>query len=169
MTIVYTSKTGITKKYAKMLAEMTGLSAVSLDEADIPGGEEIIYFGWLCAGAISGYKKAQKQFVVRAVCGVGMTPDSEKQTYDLRANNKISHDTTVFYLPGGYNLEKLKGASALILKTVGKKVKAGLEKKSERTPDEDVLLDILTNGGDFASQERLEPIVQWLQSTQNIG
>ena len=72
--IVYTSNTGYTKAYAKLLEKETGLPVYSLEETKnaLPKGTEIIYMGWLMASNIRGYKVAAKRYKVRAVVGVGL-------------------------------------------------------------------------------------------------
>ena len=49
--IIYTTNTGSTAQYAKMLAEQTGLPAFSMEEAKskVEAGSEIIYLGWIMA------------------------------------------------------------------------------------------------------------------------
>ena len=64
--IVYTSSTGHTTEYAKILGEKTGLPVYALNEAlkQLSNGIEIIYLGWLFANGIKGYKKAAKKYNV---------------------------------------------------------------------------------------------------------
>ena len=72
--IVYTSNTGHTAEYAKILGEQTGLPVYALSEAakQLSNGTEIIYLGWLFANNIKGYKKAAKQYKISAICAVGL-------------------------------------------------------------------------------------------------
>ena len=58
--IIYTSNTGSAEQYAKMLAEETGLSVFSMEEAKskVEEGSEIIYLGWIMAAQVKGYNKA---------------------------------------------------------------------------------------------------------------
>ena len=42
-------------------------------------------------------------------------------------------------------------------KTVGKR----LAEKKDRTPDEDVMLDMLVNGGSKVSAENLDDVIAW--------
>ena len=60
--IVYTSNTGHTAAYSKILGAKTGLPVYALNEAakKLQKGTEIIYLGWLFANNIKGYKKATK-------------------------------------------------------------------------------------------------------------
>ena len=72
--IIYTTNTGSTEQYAKLLAQKTGLPAYSFAEAkkQILAGAEVVYLGWIMAGSVKGYAAAAKHYRVCAVCGVGM-------------------------------------------------------------------------------------------------
>ena len=52
--IVYTSNTGYTAEYARMLGEKTGLPVLTLNEAkkSLPVRAPILYLGWLMAGSL---------------------------------------------------------------------------------------------------------------------
>ena len=54
--IVYTTNTGSAERYARLLAEQTGLPVCSLTEAKktVSNGAEIIYLGWIMAGSVKG-------------------------------------------------------------------------------------------------------------------
>ena len=80
--IIYTTNTGSTESYAKLLAQKTGLPAYSLAEAKkrVLAGAEVIYLGWIMAGSVKGYAEAAKRYQLRAVCGVGMGRPERKRT-----------------------------------------------------------------------------------------
>ena len=67
--IIYTTNTGSTEHYAKLLAQKTGLPVYSLAEAKkrVFAGAEVIYLGWIMAGSVKGYAEAAKRYRVRAV------------------------------------------------------------------------------------------------------
>lgn len=69
--IIYTTNTGSTGQYAKLLSQETGLPAYSLAKAKkrVFAGAEVVYFGWIMAGSVKGYAGAAKKYQVRAVCG----------------------------------------------------------------------------------------------------
>ena len=58
--IIYTTNTGSTEHYAKLLAQKTGLPVYSLAEAKkrVFAGAEVIYLGWIMAGSVKGYAEA---------------------------------------------------------------------------------------------------------------
>ena len=80
--IVYTTNTGSTERYAKLLSHETGLPAYSLTEAKkkVFAGAEIIYLGWMMAGSVKGYAAAAGRYQIRAVCGVGMDKPGRRRT-----------------------------------------------------------------------------------------
>ena len=108
--IIYTTNTGSTEQYAKLLAQKTGLPAYSFAEAkkQILAGAEVVYLGWIMAGGIKGYKDMVKKYNVRAVCAVGMSRTGT-QTEEVRTKNSIPKSIPLFTLQGNFDLEKLHG------------------------------------------------------------
>ena len=159
--IVYTSNTGYTEKYAKLLGEQLGLPAFSAEQADsLPEGTEILYLGRLMAGMVKGYKKAAQRFSVAAVCGVGMGP-AGSQDSDVRKNNAIPQEVPVFTLQGGFDRTKLHGIYRFMMGVMIKVMGSSLRKKENRTPEEDAMLEMVTNGGDFVDVRQLDGVIAW--------
>ena len=92
--IIYTTNTGSTECYARLLTQKTGLPAYSLAEAKkrVFAGTEIIYLGWIMAGSVKGYAEAAKRYRVRAVCGVGMG-QTGTQTDSIRKQREVCNET----------------------------------------------------------------------------
>ena len=159
--IVYTSNTGYTEKYAKLLGEQLGLPAFSAEQADsLPEGTEVLYLGWLMAGVVKGYKKAAQRFSVAAVCGVGMGP-AGSQDSDVRKNNAIPQEVPVFTLQGGFDRTKLHGIYRFMMGVMIKVMGSSLRKKENRTPEEDAMLEMVTNGGDLVDVRQLDGVIAW--------
>ena len=159
--IVYTSNTGYTEKYAKLLGEQLGLPAFSAEQADsLPEGTEVLYLGWLMAGVVKGDKKAAQRFSVAAVCGVGMGP-AGSQDSDVRKNNAIPQEVPVFTLQGGFDRTKLHGIYRFMMGVMIKVMGSSLRKKDNRTPEEDAMLEMVTNGGDFVDVRQLDGVIAW--------
>lgn len=163
--ILYTSNTGYTEQYAKLLAERTGLPAYSLKESKCrpESGSSVIYLGWLMAGCIKGYKTAAKLFSVAAVCGVGMGATGS-QIQDVRKANALPETVPVFTLQGGFDLKRLRGVYKFMMTVMAKTMGKGLAEKKNRTPDEDEMLDLLLSGGSRVSEDNLGAVLQWYQS-----
>ena len=75
MVIVYQSKTGFTKQYAEMLGASEHVEVLPLKEAEqkLSSGTPGSVPGPLSAGRIVGLERARKAFLLRGVCGVGMS------------------------------------------------------------------------------------------------
>lgn len=159
--ILYTSNTGFTAQYAAMLSEQTGLPCFALKAAGhIQPGTSILYLGWLMAGNVQGYKEAAKKYRVCAVCGVGMG-STGSQIEDVRKTNALPADLPVFVLQGGFDMKRLNGVYKLMMTVMKNTVGKSLARKSERTADEDAMLDLLENGGSRVSPENLSSVLDW--------
>ena len=165
--IIYTTNAGSTERYARLLAERTGLPAYSLAEAKkaVSTGAEVIYLGWIMAGSVKGYADAARRYRVRAVCAVGMG-QTGTQTDSVRKKTAVPTDIPVFTLQGDFDVKKLHGVyrpmMELMVKTAGK----GLAEKKDRTPEEDDMLDMMLHGGERVKAENLSAVLAWY-SAQN--
>ncbi|MDD6024768.1 MAG: hypothetical protein PUC06_11140 [Oscillospiraceae bacterium] len=163
--IVYTSNTGFTAQYARLLGAATGLPVYALEDAkgQLPPSSSIIYLGWLMAGKVQGYKKAAGQFDIRAVCGVGMGVTGS-QMQDVRKANPIPDFTPVFTMQGGFDISKLKGVYKFMMTIMAKTAGRGLADKKDRTPEEDMMLELLQHGGNHVTPENLKAVLEWYES-----
>lgn len=163
--ILYLSNTGFTEKYARLLKNRLNLPAYSMKSSiPLPNDSEVIYLGWIKAGFVSGYKKAAKKYKIRAVLGVGIGGDGS-QVDNIRNANQIPDEIPVFNVQGGYAPERLKGLWRFILNLKFKSDIQTYEQIPMRTADEDAVLDMMKNGGDYVSEERLTPLIDWYNST----
>lgn len=162
--IVYTSNTGFTESYAKMLGNRLNLPVYSLSDAEksIDKGSDIIYLGWLAAGIVKGYKKAAKRYTIKAVCGVGMGA-SGSQTDDIKKVNHLPKTMPVFSLQGGFDISKLHGIYKFMMTVMMKTAGKGLADKTNRTPEEDEMLEMMTKGGSRVSEKNLDVILEWYE------
>lgn len=165
--IVYTSGTGYTAQYARLLSEQTGLPAHSLEEAgkSLPANSEILYLGWLMAGSVQGFRQARKRYRVRAVVGVGMGATGS-QLDDVRKANALPADMPVFTVQGGFDMQRLRGIYRFMMKTMAGTLGKRLAAKADRTPDEDAMLDMLLHGGSHVSPENLSGVLGWYRAAQ---
>ena len=156
--IVYTSNTGLTEQYATIIAKKTGLPMYRIEDArqKLARGERVIYLGWLMAGMIVSFKKAKKYFDIAAVCGVGLG-DSGAQDASVRKTNKIADAIPVFTLQGGMDHEKLTGVYKSMIDVLTKFMK----KKKNRTEDEEKMLSLLINGGNYVSEDNLRAFLSY--------
>lgn len=161
--IIYSSNTGFTEQYAKMLSNATGLPAYSLKQAgNVKNDASIIYMGWICASGVNGYKKAAKRYDIKAVCGVGMAKCGVQLDDVIKANQL--EDKKAFTLQGGFDMKKLKGIYRIMMGTMAKTVGKKLAQKADRTQDEDEMLNLMQNGGNKVCIEYLQPVIDWCKA-----
>lgn len=159
--IVYTSNTGYTKAYAEMLGRLINIPVYSAEEGKkaLEKGTEVIYMGWLMASSIVGFKKAGKRFSVKAVCGVGLCETGCLEN-EARKASKIPSDVPVFVLQGGMDKTKLQTPYRIAINLLTK----GMDKKKNRSSDEDRMLELLKKGGNYVSEDNLKAFLEWYGS-----
>lgn len=158
--IVYTSNTGFTAQYARILSEKTGLPAMTLEDArnNLPKGTPIVYMGWLFVGSVKDYRRAAKHFTVKAVCGVGLC-DTGSLLPELRKSMKLPDAVPVFTFQGGMDHDKLTGIYQHMIQVL---VKVLSQKK--RTEDEDKMLALIKAGGSHVSESYTEYFMNWYKN-----
>lgn len=166
MVIVYRSDTGFTKEYAEMLGKAEKMKVCPLAEAQgkVGPGETVFFMGPLMAGHISGVDKAVKQFAVKGVCGVGMSPASQ-QVLDTLAKANYTNGAPIFYLQGGWAPKKVGWLKRRMVGMATRSMREALQHK-KRTPEEDKQLDFLLHGGSFVAFENLEAIQNWIRENR---
>ncbi len=168
--IVYTSNTGSTAQYAKMLGHELRVSVYSADEAKkgVPTGAEILYLGWVMASNIKGYADSVKRYKVLAVCAVGMG-QTGAQVKEIREKNAIPDSIPLFTLQGNFDVAKLRGAYKLMMSMMVKTAGKALADKADRTPEEDDMLDMMMNGGKRVRFENLKAVIDWARNREQQG
>jgi len=163
--IIYTTQTGSTERYAKLLAHETGLPAYTLAEAKkaVLSGGSVIYLGWIMAGCIKGYAAAARRYSVCAVCGVGMGQTGTQED-SVRKKTAVPANIPLFTLQGGFNVKKLHGIYRLLMEIMVKTAGRGLAAKENRTQEENDMLDMMLNGGKRVRFENLRAVFNWYVS-----
>lgn len=135
--IIYTSNTGSTAEYAKLLGNELNIPVYSAAESKkkVLAGSEIIYLGWVMAGGIKGYADIIRKYKVLAVCAVGMG-QTGTQEKEVRKKNNIPVNTPVFTLQGNFDVKKLHGLYKFMMSIMVKTAGKSLADKKERTPEE---------------------------------
>ena len=165
--IIYTTNTGSTAQYAKMLAEQTGLPAFSMEEAKskVEAGSEIIYLGWIMAAQVKGYKAAAKKYKIKAVCAVGMERTGTR-TEQIREKTSVPVAIPLFTLQGNFDVKKLRGIYRLMMNLMVKMVIKKLGAKTDRTQQENEMLEIMLHGGEKVCAENLGEVISWYKKVQ---
>lgn len=158
--IVYTSNTGYSEQYAKMLGEKLSLPVCDLRGAKEYEGQPVIFIGWLMAGIVSGYDRAKKKHSPSLVIGVGMG-ETGTQLDTVRKNNKVPENVPVFVLQGGFDINKLSGIYKLMMKLMVKKLKGDYAGRTDLSEGEEAIVDMLYNGGNYVNEKHLAGVIDW--------
>lgn len=155
--IVYTSETGHTEAYAKLLGNKTDLPVYELKDAKkhLPRGSNIIYMGWLFASSIKGYKKASKRYSVTAVVGVGLCPTGE-MTREVRNAIALPESIPLFTMQGGMDHSRLRGINRFMINMLVKMLS-----NKDKTTDEEAMLDLIKKGGYFVDEKNTKAFMDW--------
>ena len=156
--IVYTSKTGFTKQYAQLLGKKLSLPVYPLEDAlyGLGQGSPILYLGWIHASTVQGYRKAARRFHVCAVCGVGLC-DTGALVDQVRKTTAVPAAVPLFTLQGGFQREKLKGMDKILISMLTK----GLSSKEKRTEEEERMLTLLQQDGNYVCAQNLSAVLNW--------
>ena len=161
MTIVYQTNTGSSKEYAEILSQKISVPAVALsDSSDISADEEIIFIGWLMAGAVQGLPQARERFSnIKCICAVGLMV-TEKAKAEVTEKNQITEP--LFLLTGNFHIDRLKGMYRMMMSMMMKMLKSKLKESKEPRADE--MLSALENGVDMVSGDKLDEVIEFLNA-----
>ena len=149
--VIYKSKTGHTKKYAKMLSKELNIPCYSYKDAKINDNDEVIFLSYIYASKIMGLSKILKKYNVKVIIAVGAMPYSKDYLNTLKQTNNIN--ISFFYLRGGIDYNKLNLFFKKFLPIIGKDI----------AKDDKELLNLFKNGGDFVSKDNLKDIFVFLK------
>lgn len=171
--LLYGSCYGTSRRYARALAEKTGLACYPYTEASRAADcTTLVYVGGLYAGGIFGLSKAlqslhpdtQRRYILVTV---GLAdPRDPKNVENIRVSmrkrlpGKVMEQAEVFHLRGGIDYAKLslahKTMMALLYHAVKRKPQAELD------GDARAMLETYGKQVDFVDLSTLEPVIQAL-------
>lgn len=163
--IVYVSSTGFTRKYAELLGKELGVSVYELSDQNTPlsKGDEIIFFGWVMASSIKGFKKAQKKYSVFAICVSGMTPPHDGLVENLASKNNTGQ-TPLFYAQGGYDHSKQKGLHKFLMNMMLKSLNNPARMKMSEEQAH-AMRDMIQNGLDCVSTKNIADVIAFAKKS----
>lgn len=160
--VVYTSKTGSTKRYAEAIAarlQCEAKPAKTVNAEELQTYDRVVYGGWIFANKISGLSRvlpyAKDKLTVFAV---GSTQPDKMNLDELRAANGIGQ-ATLAYLEGGFHYAQLGWFTRTMLKMV-----AGMAAKKENATEQEKGMAALIGADyDHTDLAAIEPLVASLQ------
>jgi menaquinone-dependent protoporphyrinogen IX oxidase len=170
--VIYSSKTGFTKKYAKWLAEDLSADIIDVTEAKadtLLNYDTVIYGGGLYAIGISGIKyikqnisKLKNKKVV--VFATGLSTSRDDVVRVVKNHNFTAAEQKqlqLFYLRGGFDYSKLSLLYKVIMTFL--KWKLMLKSKHKLTTDEQGMLASYAKPVDFTRRENLEKMISYVK------
>ena len=170
--VIYSSKTGFTKRYAERIADDTNAMLLPVKEAKSKSDDffneydAIIYGGWIMAGRVDGadwfFEKAKKlnnKKLVLFACGA--TPAEHKDIQE-KTNAFVADDVKdivkPFYCPGGIDYDKMGFLSKCIMKAMAK----SLINNKDNSEEERKAGELIINSFDAVDMKYAENIVSYV-------
>lgn len=167
--IVYSSKTGFTKRYASWIQEETGFEMMEENNSSKKNLELydlVIYGGRVHAGKIDGYKQFVRKLSDKAkliVYATGATPADAKETIKTMWDNNFTKEEqeTIphYYFQSGLDYDKMKWGDKLIMKALAKM----LSKKDTKTSEESGCEQSISHSYDISSKEFILPLIECIR------
>ncbi len=168
--ILYYSKTGFTKRYARWICEALSCECVPFEQRgqiDFSKYDTVIFGSWVHAGRIQKFGWLKKQLPAWTdkkitAFAVGAMPPDSPVTLDLPKNNLTPQEqgrVKLFYFPGGINYDKMSFFSKRIMKLFT----AMMSKKQDKTPQEEEAARMLSQSYDLSGRKYTEPLLSYLR------
>ncbi len=171
--VLYTSKYGSTKAYAKWIAEALGCEMRETRKTrieDLASFDTIILGGGLYAEIIAGLTLLTKNLAALqnkkvAVFSTGITPVSYREYYDtlvLEKNfkNGVPENFSIFNFPGKMILAEL----SLPHRTAIRALKKIMQRKENPTEMERLLAELCELDGDFTDKDTIKPLLNYIRN-----
>lgn len=166
--IIYGSRYGSARRYAKQLAELTGLDVVDHKEAkDIGEYDRIVYIGSLYAGGVTGLKQTVSKMTPRqelVVATVGLADPTDatnvahiRQSIKSQIPAHFYDESRIFHLRGAIDYTKLNLKYRLMMSLLAKKV-AKLPEEQQNAETR-AMLETYGKQVDFVDFSSLQSIV----------
>ena len=156
--IVYVSKTGFTKQYAEYIASALNVKAELYKKGtNTKEYSKVIFCSFVFGGNISELADIKNEVDKDKlfVLATGIYPPSPQRLSLLAKDNRLD-ESRLYYVSGGLDFSKLN----FIKKAMLKMVRSTLEKKSDRSADDNEALRRLTQGGCFVDLNSSNPLIK---------
>lgn len=165
--VLFKSKYGHTKQYAQWLAEELKWElrdVSSFKKKEIDEYNQVIFGTGVYMGKMSQLKKVlgwfkNKPIIIFACAG---NPGVEKDIDDIKTQNFTAEELSFhqfFYLPGGLDFSLVKGLMGKMVKVF----KWVVEKKKNKTREEEEILKGFSHPTYFVDKEQIKPILAYIQ------
>lgn len=177
--VIYSSKTGYTKKYADWIAEELSVDAYDLKKLSKPyevlsDKEVLIYGGGLYAIGINGLKEiltperagSLKKIVIFTT---GLSHDSSevrKEIYENNLKQYTQKNISLYYFRGGFDFARLGFVDKVLMRLLKLKITRKQKKGNSLTSDEKGMLAVFQRKVDFTDRKSLDKLISEIQLTE---
>lgn len=174
--VVYSSKTGFTKKYAEWIAEDLSLEAYDLEESDnlkevLISVDALIFGGGLYAIGINGLKKLLNENQAGSISNIfvfctGLSLRSVEVQREIFKNNLKDvekNNVRLYYYRGGFDFQKLSLIDQLLMRMLKLKIQ-WKKKKGPLSSDEKGMLAVFHRKVDFTDRNLIRELVEDVKS-----
>lgn len=174
--VVYSSKTGFTKKYAEWIAEDLSLEAYDLEESDnlkevLISVDTLIFGGGLYAIGINGLKKLLNENQAGSISNIfvfctGLSLRSVEVQREIFKNNLKDvekNNVRLYYYRGGFDFQKLSLIDQLLMRMLKLKIQ-WKKKKGPLSSDEKGMLAVFHRKVDFTDRNLIRELVEDVKS-----
>lgn len=106
-----------------------------------------------------------KKYEIKAVCAVGMERTGTR-TEQIREKTSVPVAIPLFTLQGNFDVKKLRGIYRLMMNLMVKMVIKKLGAKTDRTQQENEMLEIMLHDGEKVCAENLGEVINWYKKVQ---
>ena len=172
--VIYTSKRGSTKQYAKWIAEDLGCRAVPLGDAlkegiDLHDYGCVIYGGWIRVSGIVDFDKfaklldedVMKRLIVFGTGFADETAENYAQVwgYSIGKLDPKNENGAILYILGGrYVPEEVTGMDRFLMKIMRTVLLSGSTPDAKKQAD--MIRDRIDNGIDMVSRDNIASLVK---------
>lgn len=168
--ILYSSKTGFTRKYAELLALELGCTALPLSRApaDLSQYSAVVFGSRLHASIFDGWKKAQKLLQGRGakqlvVFATGAMPNEAEDTIQKIWEQNLTpaerEAIPHFYLQAGLCYEKMGGVDRAMMKFAA----WAMTRKKAKTPEDEAFQAAIARSYDISDPKYIKPLADCLR------
>lgn len=171
--VLYNSWSGFTQRYAQLIAQELGCSALPLSQA--PAGlsrySAVAFGSRLHAGSLDGWKKAQKILARRGVkklvlFATGAMPNEAWEAIEkMWAQNLSAQERETiphFYLQAGLCYEKLGAVDRAMMRFAA----WAMAQKKAKTPEDEAFQAAITHSYDISDPKYIRPVVDCLMKVR---
>jgi len=166
--LIYKSKTGFTKRYAKWVCEEINcrLENISnIKNIDFSNYDLVVYGSRIHAGRIDGLDKIKKLNLDKKliIFVTGATPKETNSIIEMWNNNLTEEELKNikhFYIPAGLNYEKMGFLDKFMMKIASMM----LEKKNNKSAEEIGMQNSIKKSYDISNKSRIKPLIEYIKS-----